>query len=64
MRLSVLLLMSTLLVAPALRADPLDDAILAEMKRTKVPGVGIAVIKDGKIIREKGYGLANVEHDG
>ncbi len=63
MRLPVLLLISTLFVAPALRADPLDDAIRAEMKRANVPGVGIAVVRNGKIVLEKGYGLANVEHD-
>lgn len=62
MRYPVLLLLSALTFAPALHATPLDDAILAEMKRTNIPGVGIAVVKDGKIILEKGYGLANVEH--
>ncbi|MFD2367978.1 serine hydrolase domain-containing protein [Pseudoduganella sp. GCM10020061] len=43
-------------------ADALDDAINAEIKRRNVAGVGIAVVKDGKIIREQGYGLANIEH--
>lgn len=62
MRYPFLLLLSTLAVAPVLHANPLDDAILAEMKRTNVPGVGVAVVKDGKIILEKGYGVANVEH--
>ena len=44
------------------QADALDDAIKAEMKRRNVAGVGIAVVRDGKIIREQGYGLANIEH--
>ncbi len=63
MRFSILLLTSSLFAAPAVYADALDDAIQAEMKRTGVPGVGVAVVRDGKIILEKGYGLANVEHD-
>lgn len=62
MRYPALLLISALTAAPVLHANPLDDAILAEMKRTNLPGVGVAVVKDGKIILEKGYGLANVEH--
>lgn len=44
------------------QADPVDDIVLAEMKRTNTPGISLAVVRDGKIIREQGYGLANVEH--
>ena len=43
-------------------ADPVDDAVLKEMQRARIPGVGIVVLRDGKIIKEKGYGLANLEH--
>ncbi|PWF39446.1 serine hydrolase domain-containing protein [Massilia glaciei] len=63
MRLPVLSLGALLLAAGPANADRLDDAIKAEMARRHVPGVGILVIKDGKVIREKGYGLANVEHN-
>jgi CubicO group peptidase (beta-lactamase class C family) len=54
------LLLSLAFCAPAF-ADKLDDAILAEMARSHIPGVSIAVVKDGKIIREQGYGLADLE---
>ncbi|NHZ43776.1 beta-lactamase family protein [Massilia sp. CCM 8693] len=47
--------------AASVHADPLDDAIIAEMKRGHVPGLGIAVVKDGKIVKEMGYGEADVE---
>lgn len=46
-----------------LRADEIDDLVRAEMMRQKIPGVSIAVVRDGKIIKETGYGLANVEHE-
>ncbi|WP_246464458.1 serine hydrolase domain-containing protein [Undibacterium seohonense] len=49
-------------MAAGVHADQLDDKIQAEMKRQKIPGVSLVVVKDGKIVREKGYGLANVEH--
>lgn len=43
------------------RADPIDAYILCEMQHEKIPGLSIAVVKDGKIVKTKGYGLANVE---
>ena len=39
-----------------------DEYVTGEMKAQRIPGVSIAVIKDGKIILAKGYGFANVEH--
>lgn len=63
MRLPICFLIAATLGSGAARADRLDDAITAEMKRRHIPGVAVLVIKDGKIVREKGYGLANVEHN-
>lgn len=42
--------------------DELDDYVRAEMARSKIPGVAIAISRGGKIERAQGYGLANVEH--
>jgi len=39
-----------------------DDYVKAEMQKEHVPGVSLAVIKDGQIVYAKGYGFANVEH--
>ncbi|RSZ60961.1 beta-lactamase family protein [Massilia atriviolacea] len=62
MRVSFVFLFAALVGATSVQADPLDDAIVAEMKRGKVPGLGIAVVKDGKIVKEMGYGDADVEN--
>jgi len=43
-------------------ATKVDDYIKAEMQRQRIPGLSLAVMKDGEIILAKGYGLANVEH--
>jgi CubicO group peptidase (beta-lactamase class C family) len=55
-----------LLASPAWAQDgvsaKLDDYIKAEMQKERIPGLSLAVIKDGQIILAKGYGLANVEH--
>ncbi len=62
MRLMHLTLLSAVLLAGPVHADRLDDALLDEMKRRHVPGLSVLVLKDGKVIKEKGYGSANLEH--
>lgn len=51
-----------LLAAPSAFADPVDDELAAALKTVKAPGVSVMAAKDGKVMLEKGYGLANVEH--
>src|SRR5258705_13475415 len=57
---AVCLLFLSALVAP-LRADQIDDIVKAEMAQQHIPGVAIAVMKDGKIVRSGGYGVASME---
>src|SRR5262245_57949544 len=44
-------------------ADALDDHVHAVMQQQHIPGVSIAVIKDGVVIKFEGYGLADMEHN-
>ena len=60
--LSLLLLLSVTCAAQDGVSTKIDDYIRAEMKAQQIPGVALAVVKDGKIMIERGYGLANVEH--
>ena len=39
----------------------IESFVEAQMKEWKVPGMGLAVIQDGKIIHSKGYGFRDVE---
>jgi CubicO group peptidase (beta-lactamase class C family) len=39
-----------------------DEFVRVEMERQKIPGVSIAVVRDGKPVQVKGYGLSNIEH--
>jgi D-alanyl-D-alanine carboxypeptidase len=41
--------------------DDVDDYVNRQMRRHHIPGLSLAVVKDGKVIKAKGYGLANVE---
>jgi CubicO group peptidase (beta-lactamase class C family) len=45
----------------AAHADQIDDVVTAQLARQHIPGVSIALLKDGKVVKVKGYGLANVE---
>lgn len=55
---SIILLVSTPVGA---RADRVDEFIKSTMKERQTPGLSLAVMRNGKIIKAKGYGLANVE---
>src|SRR5262245_3422222 len=50
-----------LLPGPA-RGDAIDRYVEAELRRQKVPGLSLAIVKAGKVVEARGYGLANVEH--
>jgi CubicO group peptidase (beta-lactamase class C family) len=51
-----------LLASAACRADAIDAIVHAEMKRQHIPGLSLAIVKNGKVVKLRGYGLANVEH--
>ena len=38
-----------------------DDLVQAVMKQEHVPGLGLAVVKNGKILKAQAYGLADME---
>jgi D-alanyl-D-alanine carboxypeptidase len=57
---AALLLLACVLVAAA-RADRVDDYVLEEMRLRHVPGLALTVVRDGRVVKERGYGLANVE---
>ena len=59
---AVILLLNYAAAAQDAVTAKIDQFIKAEMQKQKIPGVSLAVIRDGKIIYAKGYGYANVEH--
>ena len=42
-------------------SNEVDSAVIQQMQQQRIPGVAVAVVLNGKIIKAKGYGLANVE---
>lgn len=43
------------------QTDKIDDYVKSEMEKQKIPGLSIAVVKNGEIAKAAGYGFANVE---
>ena len=41
--------------------EPLDDAVVAIMKRHGIPGASLAIAKDGKLVLARGYGWSDLE---
>ena len=39
------------------------DSIFTEWNKTNVPGCALGIMKEGKLIYAKGYGMANMEYD-
>lgn len=68
MRILVTALLLLALLCPAVPAAPQDATTAAvdrylreEMQRRRIPGLALAVVRDGRIFYTRGYGLANVE---
>lgn len=60
--LPLLLLLSVTCFAQNGVSSKIDDYIRAEMEAQTIPGLSLAIMKNGEIVLAKGYGLANVEH--
>ena len=43
--------------------DSVDRLVVAEMARTHVPGVSIAVMRAGRVVKTQGYGMADLENE-
>lgn len=48
---------------PSFVSDSLDSYIERGMKKWQIPGLSIAIVKDGKVILQKGYGVKELGKD-
>jgi D-alanyl-D-alanine carboxypeptidase len=56
---SILVLLSWLCTAGAAYADPTDDYVKGQLTAFDLPGLSLAVVKNGELIKAEGYGLAD-----
>jgi len=45
----------------AAKADKIDDYVSAQMLRLHIPGLSLAIVRDGRVAKAQGYGFANLE---
>ncbi|HXU39930.1 MAG TPA: serine hydrolase [Blastocatellia bacterium] len=57
----LILILCGLASSASAQTDKVDDYVKAQMDLQKIPGLSIAVVRNGEIVKAKGYGLANVE---
>ncbi len=43
------------------RADRVDDYVREQMQQQHIPGLSLAIVRNGTLIKAKGYGRANLE---
>jgi CubicO group peptidase (beta-lactamase class C family) len=43
------------------RADSIDDYLKAQMAKEHIPALSITIVRDGKVLKLKSYGVANLE---
>jgi D-alanyl-D-alanine carboxypeptidase len=52
-----------LLVSVEARADDIDRYVQSQLKRQHIPGLSLAVIQKGRIVKLRGYGFADLERN-
>ena len=45
----------------AVAADPVDDLVQTQPESRKAPGIALLVMRNGTILKEQGYGYANLK---
>ena len=43
------------------RADEVDNYVEKQLRQLHIPGASLAVVRDGQVVKARGYGLANIE---
>ena len=57
---ALLFFCSTAIYSQSLTANEIDQLVERSMKAFDVPGIAVGIIKDGKVIHAKGYGLRSL----
>lgn len=60
-RILLTLCIAIICLSAVVRADSLDTFIKNEIAKRKIPGLSVAVLRGGKVVRAAGYGYANLE---
>src|SRR5881394_2845179 len=50
-----------LCAAASASADEVDSYVETQIRNLHIPGASLAIVLDGRVVKMKGYGLANIE---
>jgi CubicO group peptidase (beta-lactamase class C family) len=51
----------SLLSSAAAQADKVDEYVRTAMREHKIPGLSVAVVRNGEVVHAQGYGVSNIE---
>ncbi len=60
-KLSLLLLLTSITVSAQITEPELDVLVERTLKTFNVPGIAVGIVKDGKLVLAKGYGVTNIK---
>jgi len=61
--LTAMLAFAGCMLAGPVRADPIDDYVAKQMQRQQIPGLSLAIVQRGRVVKSQGYGLADLENN-
>ncbi|MBC8064984.1 MAG: beta-lactamase family protein [Chlorobia bacterium] len=50
-------------IGQVVQADRVDDYVRAELNRQRIPGLALGIVRNGKLIKSAGYGIADLDND-
>ena len=63
MKLAATALALAFLAAQPPALDGVDDYVRAQMKEQRIPGLALAIVRNGQVVKATGYGVADVDND-
>jgi arylsulfatase A-like enzyme/CubicO group peptidase (beta-lactamase class C family) len=58
-RLALVALLLAVAASPAAQGDRVDEFIKTELQRQRIPGLSLAIVRNGTIIKAQGYGVSD-----
>lgn len=59
-KITCLLLLTSVLLSAQITEKQVDEVVEKTLKAFNVPGIAVAIVKDGKVIHAKGYGVKSI----
>jgi CubicO group peptidase (beta-lactamase class C family) len=63
MKLAAIALALVFLAAQPPAFDGVDDYVRAQMKEQRIPGLALAIVRNGQVVKATGYGVGDVDND-